>query len=341
MAIPRIIHQIWLGPKSIPWDWARTWQDAHPGWEYRLWTEDRIDFPLACLRQYLASPRWAGKADILRYEILKRFGGIYLDIDSVNLRPLDESLLERDFLAAYENEVARPGWIATGVLGCPAGHPVINDLVMSISRMHPEMVRSDPWGSAGPFAFTRSAAKHGLRGILPSRLFYPFHHTGRYCTEAEFREAYAVQFWGSTGADLRPVLARFRQPWPGAPTAYSGTREVPPLAAIMNSRLDLDPSCAIREKRNALLVDRDGALAHRLSETAELILRLFIGGARVSDVVEHLCAAFPGERARLRSDIYDAVCTLIEHGILATVPADHPNRPVGSGADQPEKSGRN
>lgn len=36
-SIPRVIHQIWLGPREIPGncrEWMHTWKALHPTWEY-------------------------------------------------------------------------------------------------------------------------------------------------------------------------------------------------------------------------------------------------------------------------------------------------------------------
>ena len=45
VAIPRIIHRIWVGPEELPAEFAafgEQWADMHPGWEHRLWTEDNL-----------------------------------------------------------------------------------------------------------------------------------------------------------------------------------------------------------------------------------------------------------------------------------------------------------
>lgn len=37
VSIPRIIHQIWLGPREIPAncrEWMKTWKALHPTWGY-------------------------------------------------------------------------------------------------------------------------------------------------------------------------------------------------------------------------------------------------------------------------------------------------------------------
>ena len=34
MSIPKIIHQIWIGPKTAPIKLMNTWKDKHPDFEY-------------------------------------------------------------------------------------------------------------------------------------------------------------------------------------------------------------------------------------------------------------------------------------------------------------------
>ena len=43
--IPKIIHQIWIGPKKFPSKyskWASTWKELNPSWKYKFWTESNI-----------------------------------------------------------------------------------------------------------------------------------------------------------------------------------------------------------------------------------------------------------------------------------------------------------
>ena len=41
-SIPRIIHQIWIGPKPAPTKFMDTWKDKHPDFEYIRWTEKEM-----------------------------------------------------------------------------------------------------------------------------------------------------------------------------------------------------------------------------------------------------------------------------------------------------------
>jgi mannosyltransferase OCH1-like enzyme len=99
--IPKIIHQIWSGidgPLPNPLrKLGETWKACHPDWQYEFWDNDRMNrFILDCYPQYREAyhrftyniQRW----DAIRYLILDRMGGMYVDFDSECLEPLDELL---------------------------------------------------------------------------------------------------------------------------------------------------------------------------------------------------------------------------------------------------------
>ena len=89
--IPKIIHQIWIGPKKRPDIWMDTFKidyiKKNPDYKYILWNEENIDplfedFPIY-KQVYNLERSYNGKSDILRYLILYVHGGIYVDADSV------------------------------------------------------------------------------------------------------------------------------------------------------------------------------------------------------------------------------------------------------------------
>lgn len=199
--IPKIIHQIWLGDQSRrPERWMRTWQTMHPDWEYRLWTEANLP-PLRAQVAFDAMPHFAGKADIARYEILHRFGGVYIDADAECITPLTDDLLANQAFAVHESEYARPGMIANGVIGCLPQTPLMaamTDTVMATPGLR-ECPALDVWKLTGPLAFTRVIGRggHSYIRIYPSFWFFPEHYTGiRYSGVVD--RCYARQYWGST-----------------------------------------------------------------------------------------------------------------------------------------------
>ena len=96
--IPKIIHQIWIGPKPLPDQYKEFSQkmiEMHPDWEYHLWgneiftgiyKEDKF------LQNYIKDPvlyKWAYISDRVRLLLLRDFGGVYVDVDAKPIRPFD------------------------------------------------------------------------------------------------------------------------------------------------------------------------------------------------------------------------------------------------------------
>ena len=96
--IPRIIFQTWKTRHDLPSNyshWSSTFSALNPGYEHLIWDDaDNRDFIarkfpwfLACYDAYL---REIYRADIIRYFFLYEYGGVYVDMDTECLRPLDE-----------------------------------------------------------------------------------------------------------------------------------------------------------------------------------------------------------------------------------------------------------
>lgn len=122
--IPRRFHRIWLD-EPIPERFEAFWErlrDLHPGAEFITWTSSRPDALsfMRCREVFDAARTWAGKADVLRYEVLATYGGVYLDCDVEPLRAFDDLLAGPPF-AAWEDR----NLICPTVIGAPAEHPAM------------------------------------------------------------------------------------------------------------------------------------------------------------------------------------------------------------------------
>ena len=101
--IPKKIHQVWIGsdfPKKYQ-KWADSWKIKNPDFEYFLWDEKEIlKLGLDAEKEYRSTNNFGIKSDIARYEILNRFGGVYVDTDFECLKPLDPKFLTYDFVGS-------------------------------------------------------------------------------------------------------------------------------------------------------------------------------------------------------------------------------------------------
>lgn len=209
--IPKVIHQVWLGPEPPPVALLRSWAERHPGWEYRLWTEHTRPRPLRNEAQFNAAPRLCGKADILRYEVLLAHGGVYADADMRSLRPFTDDDRRHAFFSVYEDEGRRPGLVNNCLIGCEPGSPVIAAAVDAVARLTPrELAETPAWVATGPTLLTKCLEGASGAHIFPSAEFVPVHFRADAVDRARLAGARAVHYFGSSPASAE--FAAFREP---------------------------------------------------------------------------------------------------------------------------------
>lgn len=94
--IPKLIHQTWK-TNSVPAKWrvfVNKVQEINPGWEYKLWTDAENDefvkneYP-DFIDLFRGFSRGIMRADVIRYLIMYKVGGVYLDLDYEVLKPFN------------------------------------------------------------------------------------------------------------------------------------------------------------------------------------------------------------------------------------------------------------
>lgn len=104
MGITKILHQIWCDKyNDLPdafIELSDTWKNKHPDWKYLYWTEkDLYDFVDAYYPQYKSVfeefPYDIQRWDAVRYLILEKIGGLYVDFDYECIDNV-EPLLKKD-----------------------------------------------------------------------------------------------------------------------------------------------------------------------------------------------------------------------------------------------------
>jgi Glycosyltransferase sugar-binding region containing DXD motif/Glycosyl transferase family 2 len=223
MAIPGIIHQIW-NSHDVPEKWhayQASWQTHHPGWEFRLWTQEAgrvfiaANYP-SFLPVYDAYPEPVMRADALRYCLLDHFGGVYADLDYECLKPIDAILRGRRLVLGREPpahaqiaEVRNSGlgWLASNAL--IASVPAHSFWRHVLHLLTDARGQSTPLGATGPILLTRAyesfADRESIR-LLDSQILSPMtqseSRSGRWGDPA-FREhaaehSFAVHHWANT-----------------------------------------------------------------------------------------------------------------------------------------------
>lgn len=198
VTIPKIIHQLWVGPHSRPTVWMDTWKEKHPEWEYRLWDNDAV-FGRRWINQnyidyYRARQTWPGVYDVCAYEILYEHGGVMFGADTVCLNAVDELYYnDYDSYSVWENEKVRPGLISP-LHASVKGGMFAAELIEELSRREPGPV---PWKTTGNAFMGEMYRKTEANvKIFPSHYFIPEHFSGEKYSGPD--KIYARQMWGST-----------------------------------------------------------------------------------------------------------------------------------------------
>lgn len=219
--IPKIIHQLWIGPKPAPTSFMKTWEEKHPDYEYIFWNEKELEkrgFNSELQNRIDDMDAYNGKADILRWEILYHYGGVFLDADSICIESVDDLVEHGKCFAGYENEQIRgEGWtkgttqyddvlgrthalIATGTMAFTKNHEIPRLAIEWIKNNDVHELRTGrrAWRTVGPGLLTRLFHSRNWEDMIiyPSYYFLPIHASG-----LEYKghgKIYAYQEWGST-----------------------------------------------------------------------------------------------------------------------------------------------
>ena len=177
--IPKIIHQIWIGSPlpQVFKKYMNTWKQMHSDWEYKLWTDENVHelFPLYNQRFYDETESMGVKSDLLKWEIIYRFGGLYVDTDYECLKPLDLLHYTYDFYTGFQPLDAFFVQLGAALYAAYPKHPILKHCIETIK---------DDWHhkgapkKSGPCHFSKSfmavAGKNQSRDIaFPAFYFYP------------------------------------------------------------------------------------------------------------------------------------------------------------------------
>ena len=128
MAIPKIIHYVWVGNNEKPKDIKRcmeTWKKHLKDYEIIEWNEKNFDIDSnKFVKEAYEARKWAYVSDYIRAYAIYNYGGIYLDTDVLVVESLD-SLLDNRAFVGYEN----PQYPFTAVFGAEKNHPFIKDML--------------------------------------------------------------------------------------------------------------------------------------------------------------------------------------------------------------------
>lgn len=241
--VPKVFHYIWFG-KKLPDEYKpflETWFKYHPDWTFVFWVDNPQnydlgtvfkDFTFGDVKAYLQnkpnkekkividvknltfdnrkffdeSKNYGQKSDILKWEVVYRFGGVYIDVDFESLKPLDMLNHMYDFYTGIQPLDTSFVQLGAALFAARPGHPILKHCVESIKD---DWYKKQIILSTGPLHFTKSLyssiGQHGMIDVaLPASYFYPCGYDDQKLPRKSWMkpESFAVHHWA--GSWLKP-----------------------------------------------------------------------------------------------------------------------------------------
>jgi len=229
--IPKIIHQIWAGiDEPLPEHFrlfGETWKEHHPIWKYEFWDENRTNnfiraFYPQYLDTYLSFQYDMQRLDAIRYLILDKIGGMYVDFDTECMRPHDELFTGKTCCFSMEPENHRfrfnkSVYFNNALIACIPKHPFMKKIIDTVFSYIPKREElstgqrfMEIMSTTGPLALSNIYEKYPHQEqvfLIPAKQVSPFDvveskliRQGYESEELDnkLKDTYSIHyFWGS------------------------------------------------------------------------------------------------------------------------------------------------
>lgn len=133
--IPKKVHYIWFG-KGEKSELIQHCIDKNkkvlPEWEFKEWNEDNYDID-SCpyMREAYDAKKYAFASDYARFDLLYRYGGVYLDTDVELMKPIPDEYMDSVGFCGVESNNRINGGL---IFACTAGNPIVKEILEQYKR---------------------------------------------------------------------------------------------------------------------------------------------------------------------------------------------------------------
>ncbi len=212
--IPKNIYQIYLYEKDIPIqikDNIDRIKKQNPNYKYRLFTEKDIDIFIKNnyskdIYDTYNTINWnVVKADLFRYLLIYKIGGIYLDIKSCFKKPLDDIIkIDNNYILSYWKKPCNvkllghsKGEFVNFFIISKPNHPflkkVIDNVIKNIKNYNGEIGKKIVLKLSGPIVYTKTILP--LLDKYPNNIYDNFIDLGiQYVKIKNYKELFTTHY---------------------------------------------------------------------------------------------------------------------------------------------------
>lgn len=169
MSIPKIVHfTVSANPTKEQQKNIEAAKEALPGYEVKVWRDPVKEDGFRLSEYWQKANSGAQLADLIRLEVVYRYGGVYLDSDIEVHRNFDDFLEEGFFIASEDGEK-----LTNAVFGARKKSNVLNKLIEALLKDEPDWDKPADI-TTGPEFFARQLKWNDEVTVLPRKTFYAY-----------------------------------------------------------------------------------------------------------------------------------------------------------------------
>lgn len=194
-SIPPYIHFIFVGG-SVP-DYIdetiETWRKLHPKWTIKVWQDaDVATFRMKNKQAFDAAQDPHVRATIWSYEILHRFGGLYVDVDCECLKSFNTLRKKCTFFAGVTHD--KIATLSPSLIGSRARHPILKACINSIPQHGAEVLTSAYFAEVNKLSYKPVIFPVSYFSPLPDRFWHPKRALSKVRSKWQKPESYTIYY---------------------------------------------------------------------------------------------------------------------------------------------------
>jgi len=195
--IPKVIHYVWVGPKPLSKLTKRciaSWKKYMPDYQIIQWNEENFpDTNHPFYQKMYQQKKWAFVSDYMRFWILSKEGGIYLDTDQEILKPLTPVLNNESVWGR-----AADGYISCGFIASMPNNSFVEKILKKystflstvLSEITSPKIVTEIYKELDPIEKENAS-------VLEKQFIYPC-NAGEKCTPEKLQHAYTNHHWAES-----------------------------------------------------------------------------------------------------------------------------------------------
>ena len=180
--IPQILHMVWVGDSDPPDTFqphVDKWKQLMPHWNVRVWRNEDITeehFPVNILEKINNSTKGAQKCDIMKYHIVEKYGGVYMDADVIPHRCLDPIIYDlngADIVLCHDIPLTWE-YMAVGFFAAVPHHHVLKSAcqILENATINTDNINMHTGPQVMGWAMARNNDSWRKSSIIPTKYFY-------------------------------------------------------------------------------------------------------------------------------------------------------------------------